>query len=137
MALKIAFYRGKGGFTGWLIKLGTWSKYSHCELMLPGARGFSASARDKGTRIKEGIDWASGHWDIVDLGIEEASGIISHCEQLAAVNKGYAYWDIIRFVLPFLKTDKSRGFCSEVIAEVLRYSKPQNMSPQDLYEKVT
>ena len=135
--LKVAFYKGKGTWIDWGIRTWTRSKYSHCELIIPEGRGFAASTRDKGTRIKDGINWDSGRWDVIDLGIEEVSGIIAHCERLAAANKGYAYWDIARFVLPFLKTDKKRGFCSEVVATVLRFPKPQNISPGDLYRRLT
>ena len=74
MTTKIAFYKGpptplwrKVGH--YAIRLWTWSRWSHAELVIDGVC-WSASARDGGVRQKQ-IDLTSGRWDVFELDLSE------------------------------------------------------------------
>lgn len=139
MSLQIAFYKGPA--TDWVHKLTHWaicaftfSRYSHCELVLHGTC-ISASARDGGVRAKQ-IDLDSGKWVLVDIpdprGDREAwawDWFASH-----AGNK-YDWAGIARFVLPDLPQRKDQWFCSEACAAALGLPHPEDWTPAKLAKK--
>lgn len=99
------------------IKLWTWSKYSHAELVIDGYC-YSSSARDGGVRRKK-IDLTTGRWDIFEI-TENPDTVES---ALAWFNKHdgdpYDYRNIVRFVLPPVGQNKKHWVCFESIGAAL------------------
>lgn len=148
--MKLAFYKGKGGFADKMIRWWTNSKYSHVELVFDQSDGlpshrlcFSSSGRDSGVRFKN-IDLVPTKWDLVPIvpciSTEKIDNIFSWCTKQSNNNHGYAFKDIVRFVLPFINTVERKWFCSEIVMKAIqqagyyKYIKPENISPQELYE---
>lgn len=132
--MQIAFYKGpasglKNKLGRLLVCIGTWSKYSHCELVINGMC-YSASARDGGVRSKA-IDLASGHWDVV-----EVSGDAMRALMWFQAHQGQAYdwWGVLRFALPFLRQRPGKWFCSEAVAEALGMADSAGVTPGGLWE---
>jgi len=132
--MQIAFYKGPAkGLVNklgrLLVCIGTWSKYSHCELVINGMC-YSASARDGGVRSKA-IDLASGHWDVV-----EVPGDAMRALAWFQRHQGdrYDWWGVLRFALPFLRQRPGKWFCSEAVAEALGMADSAGVTPGDLWE---
>jgi len=151
--MHLAFYRGKGTFSNKLIRWWTRSKISHVELVfdaedkikgLNRSLSFSSSSRDKGVRFKN-ISY-DNKWEIVRImphpDLDEISKIFTWCSNETRKNRGYAFQDLFRFVLPFINTVKNKWFCSEICVAALqhigylKYFTAQNTDPQKLYEIV-
>lgn len=117
-----------------IICLLTNSRYSHCELVL-GIHGdigncWSSSRRDNGVRNKK--IQLNKRWEVykIDTTIPNSS-----FERFFMAEKGKSY-DLlgalgVRF--PFFKHQKSKWFCSEILAATWGLSNPQKYSPQDIY----
>ena len=61
----------KGKWVNWRFKPG---RYSHSEIVINGLC-YSSSFRDGGVRSKE-IDLTDGHWDVVDVGGNDADALM-------------------------------------------------------------
>lgn len=139
MTAALAFYKGPPKRNDWLhtishyaIRLWTWSKYSHAEIVIDGVC-YSSSSRDGGIRKKE-IDLYSGRWDIVYLNIpkQKARQVLEWFNQHDGDK--YDYLGIVRFVLPFIPHSKNKRFCFEAIGESLGFAGSHKLTANDLYE---
>lgn len=111
--MRFAFYKASaGGALDRLIAWWTASPYSHVELVFADGVSFSSSPRDGGTRYKR-IDFAAGHWDLVDLPTlpDAESRIRAWCD--AQVPRRYDWRGVLGFVFR-CGFDRGRWFCSEI-----------------------
>lgn len=143
----MSFYRAsKGNVKDWLIALFSWSRYSHIELVfsrphrtMRNAFCYSASPRDGGTRFTE-IDLTNGKWEIVPLPWLDEHKAIAFCDK--EMKCKYDWFGVFAFVVPFLKPNPSKWFCSEIgtaVVEDQGYKapkRPNKMNPEDLIEWV-
>lgn len=96
--MQLAFYKGPPTdaghfFAHYGVCAVTFSKYSHCELVI-GGLCYSSSARDGGVRSKR-IDLTSGRWDVIDVGGDAARAL----EWFRAhEGKGYDWTGAARFL---------------------------------------
>lgn len=132
--MKIALYKGPAtGFWNtlghWLVCIGTWSLYSHVELVIDGVC-WSSTARDGGVRGKV-IDLTSGKWDVIDVTGDQAKALAWF---QAHAGQHYDWWGIVRFVLPLVKQRPGEFFCSESVAAALGLDHPEDTTPQDLFK---
>lgn len=140
MKVAIAFYKGPPSgrdwrhvASHWAIRLWTWSKYSHAELVIDGTC-YSASNRDGGVRAKQ-IDLVSGRWHVVALprsyGPEALAWFL--------INEGdrYDWAGIARFVVPFLPQHPRRWFCFEAVGSALGLAATHKLTGRDLHEWAT
>lgn len=136
MSTAIAFYKGAPP-TLWrklghyAIRLWTWSKWSHAELVIDGVC-YSASKLDRGVRSKI-INLDSGRWDVVPLAIDDARN--THAKVWFAKHQGERYdnRNIIRFILAFVGHDKNKWVCFEAVGEALGLAASQKLTANDLY----
>lgn len=137
MSVQLALYKGppaplwrKVGH--YAIRLWTWSRWSHAELVIDGTC-YSSSVMDGGVRGKA-IDLDSGHWDIVDLNL-------SPVEKLRALawfhrNEGasYDFRNIMRWVAPFIPQHPLQFVCYEAIGNALGFAGSHRLDADDLFE---
>lgn len=137
--LQVAFYKGPGKFVDWLIRFWTRSNYSHCEILFPDEVMFSADAWTNRVRYTHYFDKAN--WDFVPIDVPEGSvwALREWCN--ARVGKEYDWWGVVRFVLPFVKQDPTKWFCSELCGAGLKFigvvpvpTKTSKLSPKDLHK---
>lgn len=124
--MKIAFYNAPTKLFNRLVRWWDNSVYSHCEVVLeePNEDGLSlcgsSSFLDGGVRTKL-IDLNSGKWDVIDLGslpemeADAKQWFIDHD------GEGYDVLGIVGFIFRIIPHDKTRWFCSEVVATILRF----------------
>lgn len=133
----LASYKGNGNFTDRLIRFGTRSSYSHCELVYcdevpnPGETHscISASGRDGGVRVKD-VTFKPGNWDFTAVPWAPADAWDRIAEH---VGKRYDYVGILfSQVFNFKRNDAKKWFCSEICAMGLGFDVPQHYSPGDL-----
>lgn len=136
--IQIAFYKGPPEssdlvhvITHNAIKIRTWSKYSHAELVIDGTC-YSSSVRDKGVRSKQ-INLNSGRWDVVRIDNNRVD--ILYALAFFALHDGSSYdWNnIVRFVLPFVKQEENKFICFEFIGRMLNHSGCHRLDADDLY----
>lgn len=115
------------------IRLWTWSRWSHGELVINGVC-WSSSARDHGVRGKV-IDLTTGRWDVLPL------DHLPQYQQDAALdwfrqNAGqrYDYRNIVRFILPFIGHNRRQRVCFEAIAESLGLAGAHKLTANDLHQ---
>lgn len=123
----IALYKGPA--KGWwnrfrdsLVKLWTWSKYSHIELVIDGVC-YSSSPRDGGVRAKK-IDIYSGRWDLFPLDKEKLENSLAREWFQVHMEENYDWMGIVRFVFPFIPHRSNQWFCFEAVAAALGLPKP-------------
>lgn len=137
MKLALALYKGPPRNDWWhsvshyAIRLWTWSKWSHAELVIDGVC-YSSSARDGGVRSKR-IDLASGRWDVVDLHIAEDQAERALSWFMVNLGDQYDWAGIWRFVVPFLPQNKRRWFCFEAIGSALGFAGTHKLTANDLH----
>lgn len=124
MSIKIAFYKARYGTpTDKLIAIGTFSEYSHCEIIFSDGMFASASPRDGGVRFKK-ID-IDEHWDVFELTHQDWSSFTEYEEELISrwfiLHEGDSYdWiGAIGAVLNLDFSSKSKKYCSYCCAVVL------------------
>ena len=134
MGVVLAFYKGKGDWLDWLIRLFTRSQYSHVEYVQDSTamddqgrhECWSSSFRDGGVRAKP-ILLKDDKWDLVLL-----TWFDEDQRLLFALRKGekYDYLGILfSQVLPFHIQRNGQWFCSEIVADVLSLKAPESYSP--------
>lgn len=126
--MKLALYKGEGNFYDLLTRLVTFSKYSHCELVIDGVC-YSSSPRDGGVRAKI-IDLQDGQWDTYSIKgdkVKALSWFNNHD------GKSYDWMGTIKSVIPLFVNHKDKWFCSEAIAAALNIEKPYRFTPVGLY----
>lgn len=112
----------------------TKSRYSHCELVLGITNNigncWTSSRRDGGVRNKE-IEFNT-KWEVYKI-----DTIISHTSFERFFNneigKRYDHLGALGVGLPLFKHQKSKWFCSELIAAAWGLKNPHTQSPQDIY----
>lgn len=134
---QIAFYRGPPR-NDWLhtvshygIRLWTWSKWSHAELVIDGVC-YSSSSRDGGIRAKH-IDLTSGRWNVVDIELTDEQTAKALAWFMVNDGDKYDWAGIIRFVIPFIPQGERRWFCFEAIGESLGFAGAHKLTANDLY----
>lgn len=132
-AARVAFYKAKhGNIVDKAIAWWTNSEYSHVELVCCGL-WYSTSPRDLRVRRQKLIPKES-HWDYIDVDIDPA-----WVDKLFENTQGAKYdWTGI-FLTQFIPLDihnRKRYFCSEWVADALKFQKPHSYSPEDLYKKL-
>lgn len=137
--LRVAFYKEKGKFIDKVIRWRTTSKYSHCEFILPDGRMFSADAWSGGVRFNQ--NYNLDNWDIVEIPCEDykIKELVGWCDYRNGSK--YDWWGVVWFVLPFVKQEPSKWFCSELCAAGLKFigkipvkTKTSKLSPQGLFD---
>lgn len=136
MTATLALYKGPpSGLLNkighYAIRLWTWSKWGHAELVIDGVC-WSASARDGGVRQKS-INLDSGRWDLVTLPLTDDEVIRALAWFLKRDGDGYDYLNIGRFVLPLLGHDRDRWVCFEAIGAALGLAAPHKLTANDLF----
>lgn len=138
--MKLALYKGPPetllhSLTHYSIRLWTFSKYSHGELVIDGVC-YSSSARDGGVRAKK-IDLNSGRWDVFD--IDTTPEQKQRALDWFSIHDGdsYDYRNILRFLLPFVGHNKRQWVCFESIGAALGLDKPHKLDADKLLREVT
>lgn len=139
----LALYKGHGGdlwdkVTDAVIRLFTWSRYSHCEIAVEMDDGkflcYSSSPRDNGVRNKI-MPLPSEKWDLIDI----SSLITAKQVREYFVKTWHARYDVqgALGVALKIKEDKSKFFCSEWCYNVI-FNRDDGFqySPKDLGEAV-
>jgi hypothetical protein len=138
MKVQLALYKGPPT-NNWLniiihyaVRLRTWSKWSHAELVIDGVC-WSSSGRDGGVRSKV-IDLNSGHWDVFDLNLPDYQ--VKRALAWFKNHEGdkYDWSNIIRFVFPLVKQNRKRWICFESIGEALGMAGAFRLDANDLHE---
>ena len=148
--MKLAFYIYNGEVLDKAIKLwtATWKERfnkewknipSHVEFIFSNGVWFSSSPRDKGTRFKY-IDAKQGRWVYFDIATtkEEEQIIYNWCDSIK--DRDYDWPGILSFIIPFIKDDKDKWFCSECMidgANLINKLKdfiPSKTSPRDIMD---
>lgn len=137
MGVMLALYKGPPR-NDWMhtashygIRLWTWSKWSHAEIVIDGWC-YSASARDSGVRRKQ-IDLSSGRWDLVSLPLTEQEISRALAWFLRHEDDLYDYWNIGRFILPIIGHERYQWVCFESIGAALGLAAPQKLTANDLF----
>jgi hypothetical protein len=110
------------------IRLWTWSRYSHAELVIDGVC-YSSSARDGGVREKV-IDLGSGRWEVFPIPAVSAERPLQWFAQ--HVRQAYDWSNIGRFVLPFLPHRKNQWVCFEAVGAMLNLAAAHKLTANDL-----
>jgi hypothetical protein len=117
MTLRIAFYKSKNG--NWqdkLIAAGSFSEYSHCEIVFENGVCASSSPRDGGVRFKL-IDLDS-HWDIFELDSNYSEDAIKYWFR-TNIDDEYDWLGAIGSIFHIDLTSEEKKFCSYACAIVL------------------
>ena len=137
MTAALAFYKGPPSdlvhtISHYGIRLWTWSRWSHAELVIDGWC-YSSSSRDGGVRRKQ-IDLDSGRWDVVPIDLTQYR--IEQALQWFAEHDGaeYDYRGILRFVLPPVGHSRKRWICFEAIGASLGMAGAHRLTANDLYK---
>lgn len=138
MSVTLCLYKGPPKRGDWLhtlshygIRLWTWSKWSHAELVIDGMC-WSSSSRDGGVRFKH-IDLESGRWDLVSLPLSEDEVSRALAWFLKHEGQGYDYLNIGRFVLPLLGQERDKWVCFEAIGAALGLAGTHKLTATDLF----
>lgn len=92
----LAMYKGEGNFYDKLIRAVTFSKYSHCELVI-NELCYSSSPRDGGVRVKY-INLHDGKWDLFPINGDDQKAREWFIKN---VGKKYDWLGAVTSVLPF------------------------------------
>lgn len=138
MQVTLALYKGPPRKGDWLhllshlgIRLWTWSKWSHAELVIDGVC-WSASARDGGVRQKS-INLDSGRWDLVSLPLTDEETGRAFGWFLTHEGEGYDYLNIARFIFAFLGQDRNKWVCFEAIGSALGLAGTHKLTANDIF----
>lgn len=138
MKIQIALYKGPPKSSDILhvithnaIKLRTWSKYSHAELVIDGW-AYSSSVRDRGVRRKQ-IEFDPLKWDIIE--IDPSVVNLDYAMHFFLLFEGseYDWWNILRYILPFVKHKDNKFVCFEFIGAMLNFAGYQRLDADDLH----
>jgi len=129
--MQLALYKGRTRLFDRAVQWWTRSTYSHCELVFSTDRNGesvcgSSSYLDGGVRIKNMV-LDPTKWDIVDLPGFDAV----RASKWFDVHAGQRYdvLGLFGFVLPFMRDDRSRWFCSEACAAAIGLGDAWRYSP--------
>lgn len=131
--IQLALYKGPPGksirhhLSHWAIRLRTWSKYSHAELVIDGVC-YSSSIREGGVRAK--VINLGERWEVIDLPNTNSARALEWFNQHQ--NCGYDWLGVMRFMLPFVGHHKSRWFCFEAVGAMLGLAATHKLTGKDL-----
>lgn len=132
MKARVAFYKAKyGNWQDKLIAFWTFSRYSHCELVI-GDTWYTSSHRDGGVRAKKIIPNLE-HWDFLPVLVDE-----EFVTDFFARTKGEGYdWINIFFsqIIPLRLQNSSKWVCSEWVAYAI-CRKQTSYAPGGLYKRL-
>ena len=136
--LQLALYKGPPSsivhnISHYITRLGTWSKYSHAELVIDG-NCYSSSARDGGVRGKH-INLSSGHWDVFDICVSKQIKAKALAWFIEHDGDPYDYRNIVRYVLPFIGHNKNHWVCYEAVGAALGIKRPHMLTAEKLLEE--
>lgn len=117
----IAFYKEKGHIVDYIIRFVTKSKYSHCEILFPDGSMFSSDAWSGGVRFIGKDEYNLSNWDIIYISLSEAqlAELIKFC--YFKESKEYDWKGVIAFIIPFIRQDYNKWFCSELVGAALKF----------------
>lgn len=133
--MQIALYKGPPSslihhLSHYITRLGTWSKYSHSELVIDGVC-YSSSARDGGVRGKV-VDLESGHWDVFNITDNKQIKAKALSWFIEHDGDSYDYRNIIRYVFPFIGHNKNHWVCYEAVGAALGINRPHMLTAESL-----
>ena len=132
MAIKIAFYLARhGSWKDRIVSTFTFSKYSHCELILSDGLSYSASHRDNSVRAKF-IEY-NDKWHIFDLLGDFDQEAIKYWFAIHQNDK-YDWCGAIGSAFGIDITTESKKFCSHACGIVLGLDAIN--TPQSLLDKL-
>lgn len=128
---KIGFYKGNGSIFNLLVKLFTFSKISHCAVITRLSSnylcGYTSLPGDGVTYFE--TEYKDEEWEFFDLDITRIDIFTFFSKTQDCL---YDYCGCINCIFKFHQ-HKSRYFCSEWCAELLKLDKPENYTPAKLY----
>lgn len=132
MKVQIGFYKGKGRIFDYLVKLFTFSKFSHCAIITRKEKNYMCGFTALPFR---GVDYFEqfydeNEWEFFDTNTSNANLIDFYYK---TKDCKYDYCGCINCIIKFHQ-HKNRYFCSEWCAEFLKLDKPETYTPQKLYE---
>jgi len=139
--LKVAFRKKSSSFYSKLIRIWTFGKYSHSEILFPDGRSFSSDEADGGTRWRNQA-MSTDEWDFLDVPctIDHVQRVAEFCDD----ENGCEY-DMTGISFSFLPVpigwqSSTRWFCSEICVAALQQigymvgHTPSRVSPNALYK---
>lgn len=136
--IQIALYKGPPvddlvkSITHYAIRFRTWSKYSHAELVIDGW-SYSSSVRDKGVRRKQ-IEFDPERWDVFEIDPKRVNLDYALAFFLRYEGSEYDWWNIVRYVLPFVPQRHNQFVCFEFVAAMLNAPGYYRVDGDDLLE---
>ncbi len=140
MGIQIALYKKPPSlFEDWrhwlshyAIRLWTWSRYSHGELVIDGI-SYSSSARDGGVRSKI-IKFKPDRWDIFEIDPRKIDSLQALAFFDMHENAEYDWKNIIRYVLPFVRQAKDKFVCFEFMGAMSNFPGYYRLTGNDWQE---
>ena len=132
MHIQVGFYKGKGTFFDFLVRIFTFSKFSHCAIITRKEKNYMCGFTALPFR---GVDYFEqfydeNEWEFFDTNTSNANLIDFYYK---TKDCKYDYCGCINCIIKFHQ-HKNRYFCSEWCAEFLKLDKPETYTPQKLYE---
>lgn len=136
MTVRIAFYKGRRRLFNRLTAWWTRGPYSHCELIAGcdeqgRALCWSSSFMDGGVRLKA-IRLVRGHWDVLEIEAPDCvmEGALDWFE--SKQGSRYDVPGLFGFIWRATGDSRSRWFCSEAVAEALKFKEAWRLCPNTL-----
>ena len=118
--MKIAFLKGTG-IIDKMIKLWTWSKYSHCEMIFSDDTTIGTSLAFPFTVSISTKVYDPKFWDIVEVNVTYEEELIMKQFALEQIGKKYDWCGIFfSIVFPFKRDTSNRWFCSELCTAIFQ-----------------
>jgi hypothetical protein len=133
--MKVAFLKGTG-ILDWAIRLWTFSKYSHCELIFSDGSSFGTSL---GYPFKTQFShkmYPHSYWDVIEVDVPPEKEKLM--KDFCWTQTGRSYdWTAILFsmILPFRQDASDKWICSEICVAAFKQGgyfsdrKPCRVSP--------
>ena len=130
--MQLAFYKAPGNLTDKLIRLATFGKYSHCEIIFSDGMWFSADAWNNVCRYKEEKYFNRDNWDFIEFNCSESVARM-FCDRING--SPYDFRAILTWFLPDFRDDRAKWYCSEACHEALAFPRSR-ISPSKLAKKL-
>lgn len=141
--IKVAFYRGKGGWIHKVIRWWTKSPYSHAELIMPDGKTWISISpfltSRVAARIKHQVDRPED-WNYLTFKLSERQPVkdyqLNQLYKFIEVTQGSKYdWTgmIMSQICPYLIKRREKWYCSEWIAHALVNSRIMMWDDLKLY----
>lgn len=120
-----------------LIRLRTFSKFSHVELVYElNDTYFKSYSSYPGVGVRKELFTNLDEWEFVNIDNIKHNNKEKVDEFFAKTNgKGYDYQGVLGFIFR-INENPNKYFCSEWCAEALGFKNPSKFSPQSLYDLV-